>query len=627
LSDPSYIFDQFELDSRRFQLRRNGQTLKVERIPLELLVFLVSRRGDLVSRQEIADRLWGEGVFVDTDQGINTAIRKIRTALREDSEKPRYIQTISGKGYRFVAEVVSTNGESVAPKVGPVESREAAKTVVTPLTSRGRALYWFSGAGGLVVFAVLSLIFTLGGVRKRVFKPKVGPIHTIAILPLANLSGDASQDYYAEGMTDELITALARNRSLRVISRTSIMQYKGLNKPLRDIASELRVDGILEGSVSRSGNNVHVNLQLIYAPTDTHVWAQGYNRDLSSAMSLPDELTRTIATEVNVDSSAVTPRHSISPEAHDAYLHGLYFLGADSPGRSEEYFQKAIDLQPDYAAAWSGLAASYSMQAMFGMSPLKEIAAKTDAAAHKAVELDDSSAEAHIILGANYFSNHWDWGHADEEFLRAIELDPNNAKARTARAFLLLATNRLEEGLQEEKRASDLEPFAQQPWTLGWVYILSRHCDAAIDDLRVRAETDPQNKLVHMVLSAAYDCKGMEKEAGIENINGIRLESGEKAAAEARRAFEKGGRKGILRWELNEYFKARARKQYVSPYLKAEICGLLRRKEEALDDLEAAYAEHSPELVFLQNLSSFDFLHSDPRYRALVKKISLPPAD
>jgi TolB-like protein len=586
-----------------------------------LLILLAEKDGHVVTRQEIIERLWGKDVFVDTEHGINTAVRKIRTALREDGERPRYVQTVLGKGYRLVTEHRNGNTEQPATAAGSTPS------VPTEAPAKHRS--WraaLAGLAGSVALAGILIGLNVGRVRDRWFAARQqGPIRSIAVLPLVNLSGDPSQDYFADGMTDELITMLARYTPLRVVSRTTAMQFKGVHRPLRDVAQQLGVDAILEGSIERSQNRVHMTVQLVRAKSDSHIWAQSYNRDVKEIFSLSSDLAQTIAKEVKIAVSPVQAQRYVSPEAHDAYLHGLYFLLSMNLDRSQEYFEKAIKLQPDYAAAWSGLAGSYGMRAQTGMSPLKDIVASADAAAHKAVELDDSSAEAHTVLGATYLFEHWDWEHADEELQRAIELNPNNAEVHQVRAHLLLALNRLEEGLQEQRLASEMDPFAQ-PWTLGWVYILTRHCDAAIKELRAWAETEPQVALIHMTLSAAYDCKGMEKEAAIENINGIRLASGEKAAAEALRAFEKGGRKGVLEWELNEYSKPRARKQYVSPYFTAMIYALLRRKEEALRYLEEAYREHCPDLVGLQNVPAFDFLHSEPRYRRIVNEVGLPPA-
>ena len=258
-------FDEFSLDRDRYELLRAGRPIKLEKLPMELLILLVEKNGHLVTRQEIIERLWGAGVFLDTEHGVNTAVRKVRHALRDDTEHPRYIQTVTGKGYRFVAEKL--NG-------GPSSSLGSDQHQVAPQpkTAPGNRRRWWAAAitaTALFLLAGVTLAFNAGGLRDRIFFVRKRPsIHSIAVLPLANLSGDPAQDYYADGMTDELITMLAKNSALRVISRTSAMQYKGARRPVREIAKELGVDGIVEGSVARSANLVHMTVQLIYAPND-----------------------------------------------------------------------------------------------------------------------------------------------------------------------------------------------------------------------------------------------------------------------------------------------------------------------------------------------------------------------
>jgi TolB-like protein/DNA-binding winged helix-turn-helix (wHTH) protein len=321
-----YKFGEFELDSARFELRRNGQILKLERIPMDLLILLAEKDGKVASRQEIIERLWGKDIFVDTEHGINTAIRKIRAALREDAERPRFVQTVLGKGYRFVTE---TNGNA-----GPVESTPELEPApeaepAPPSTSESsKRRHWHRVAFATIALGLLAstaLGLNLGGLRDRIFPGNHrDELRSIAVLPLENLSGDPTQDYFADGITDELITMLAKNASLRVVSRTSAMQYKGVNRPVRDIARELGVDGILEGSVARSGTRVHINVQLIHAPSDTHIWAESYDRDLNDAYSLPSEVSQRIVKEVKVSSSAAKTQAHINPEAHDSYLRGRY---------------------------------------------------------------------------------------------------------------------------------------------------------------------------------------------------------------------------------------------------------------------------------------------------------------
>jgi TolB-like protein/DNA-binding winged helix-turn-helix (wHTH) protein len=615
-------FGEFELDCARFELRRNGRALKIERIPMELLILLAEKDGHVVSRQEIIERLWGNDVFVDTEHGINTAIRKVRQALRDDPEQPRFVQTVTGKGYRFVAD---RNGDARAADT-PVEV--AAKVSAPESVSPARKRRWWpivSGAIALCLIAGAVLALEVEGLGKRIFaRHQIRPIQSLAVLPLANLSGDPSQDYYADGMTDELITALAENRSLRVVSRTSVMQYKGVGRPLREIAQALGVDGVLEGSVNRSANRVHINLQLIYAPTDTHVWAKSYDRDLKEAISLPEELAQTIATEAKVNVSPAKPKHPISPEAHDAYLEGRYFWFNSSYDRSKEYFEKAIQLQPDYAAAFSGLGDSYGASAVNGDIPPNAAFEKEKQYASKALELDDSLPEAHNSMAAYYLFNQWDWQKAEAESVRAIELNPNYAEARHIHSYILAAMNRDDQSLQEQKRSTDLDPFAR-PDALGAAYLRARDYDAAIAELGVRAEILRQDPYIQWLLFEAYRYKGMKKEAA-QHAEQMFLAEGDNPSADAvRRAAGRGDDPPLGELFLKQD-EERARKRYLSPIHLAYDYAMLGSKEETLRELEDSFRERDPLLVFLQKWQAFDFLHSDPRYRALVAKMGLPPA-
>jgi TolB-like protein/DNA-binding winged helix-turn-helix (wHTH) protein len=615
-----FEFGDFKLDCDRFELYRCGCTVKLERKPMELLILLASRNGRLVTRTEIAERLWTREVFVDTEHGINTAIRKIRTVLRDDRDQPRFLLTVTGKGYRFI---IQKDGTASA-----IETLPGVRTAPPPQVLPVKRRVWWPVVGAtiavsLVVGTVLG--FKVGGFGRHIFaRNEIGPIHSIAVLPLANLSGDPSQDYYADGMTDELITALAENRTWRVVSRTSAMQYKGASRPLREIAQALGVDGILEGSVSRSANHVHINLQLIYAPSDTHVWAQSYDRDLEGALSLPGELSQIIASQAMVASSPAQPQRQISPEAHDAYLQGREYWFRSNYPRSKEYFEKAIQLQPDYALAWDGLGDSYGASAVEALTPAREAFEKEERYARKALALDDSLPEAHNSMAAVYFFSVWDWHKAEAESLRAIELNPNYAEAHHIHSYILSVMNRDEEAVQEQKRANELDPFAR-PEALGRAYIHARQYDAAINDLRVHAEIQPKESLVRFFLFETYWFKGMKKEAAQQMEQMFTAEGDRRSAEGVEQALERGVEpaEGEL---LLKQDQDRTLKPYVSSIHLAYDYAFLKRKEEALDALEDAFRERDPWMVFLQKEPVFDFLHSDERYRALVRKMGLPPA-
>ena len=635
MSESQYKFAEFQLDCASFELRRQGRAQKsdrvsLERIPMELLILLLERQGSVVTRQEIVDRLWGKDVFVDTEHGINTAIRKIRQALKDNPEQPRFILTVTGKGYRFVAgendnqrSAASSETPTVIPEREPRPSgsdvpERGPDAVVMPAVQSNRAKLAIVIAICVVVAAIL-----ISFLRHRIVRAnQASQIHSIAVIPLANLSGDAAQDYFADGMTDELITALAKNRNLRIVSRTSAMQYKGVKRPLPDIARELNVDGILEGSVSRVGNRVHTTVQLIHAPSDTHIWAESYDRDLSEVIFLPEELSQTIAKEVKAAVSPPTRQRSISPEAHDAYLQGLYFWYRGDFDHSKQYFQKAIDLQPDYAAAWAGLGDSYGVRAG-GDTPPQAAFAKNEEYSRKALELDDSVAEAHNSMAALYLFHAWDWNRAEAEAQRAIELNPNLAAAHHLRSYILFALNRNAEALQEQRQATEIDPFAQ-PWHLGRAYLYLRQYDAAINELSARAAVQKVDG-IEFIRSDAYRFKGMNKEAARHLELGFLAEDDQHSAEAVRRAFDQGGYYAVAEWLLRRD-QDKAREEYVSPFFLALDYARLERKDDTLHFLESAFQERSPEMVFLEKRPHFDFLHFDLRFQALVRKVGLPAA-
>ena len=663
---PTYKFGDFELIASRFELRRRDRPLKLERIPMELLILLLEKNGQVVTRQEIIERLWGKDVFLDTEHGINTAIRKIRTALREDVERPRFIQTVSGKGYRFVADEVSTNANGAAasakivvsgnpiPENPVAESPAAENTALTPVgvgagpIRSGESLAsrkWPWAAVALLVVIASTLALNVAGLRDRVFarnvfaKNSIGPIHSIAVLPLANLSGDPSQDYYADGLTDEFITALAKNRNLRVVSRTSAMQYKGVNRPVRDIARELGVDGILEGSIERSANRVHLTVQLIYAPTDTHLWAESYDRDLNQAFSLPEELSATVAKEVKIVTSPAPPQRYINPEAHDAYLQGLQFWYGNNVRGGLPYFEKAIQLQPDYAAAWSGLANTYAVLSVGGEVPSSEVKEQWESAARKAVELDDSLPQAHNSMAGWYLFYARDWQRAEAESLRSLALDPSFAEGYHMHSYILTVTNRLAEAIEEQKRGTQIDPFAR-PWALGYTYFHARQFENAVSELRTRIAAQPTDPACYQILSESYHFLGRDKEAIAEMEQTLFLFGQRDAVPIVQQAFERGGFAAVAAWRADDqplrspsaHNRPRARtevnapKKYVSPYWRALDTALAGRKEQTLQLLDEAYLAHDSRMIFLQNEPVFDFLHPDERYRALVRKIGLTPA-
>jgi TolB-like protein/DNA-binding winged helix-turn-helix (wHTH) protein len=603
--------------------------------PFQILLILLECPGGMVTREQLREKLWANDTFVDFDHGLNSAVQRLRDCLSDSAANPRWIETLPRRGYRFIGQVEWVDESSEAflrPGNGSDQKNSndamSASAAVKPSEDHGKAsALW--GRVALLVAAVLVLLLAGTLIAQRIQQARsterAMSIRSLAVLPLENLSGDPVQEYFADGMTDEVITMLAKNPALRVISRTSVMQYKNVHRPLPQIARELGVDGILEGSVSRTGNRVHVRTQLIHAATDTHVWAESFDRDLSDVSALQNELARTIAKEVGATTSASgKSERKIKPEAHDAYLLGRYYWFAGDYGKSREFFQKAIDFDHDYAAAWSGLADSHTGSVADGSFPPDAVMPQAEAAAKKALELDDLASEAHRAAAAIQFFYRWDWKAAERESARSIELNPSLSENHHLHAYALSALNRTEESLQEDKKAMELDPFAR-PWALGYALIRARQFDAALNELRIRSEARPNDAWLHGVLSEAYLHKGMEKEAEQESEEDMRINGAQKLADEVHQIYIRHGFQAVLEWKLNRC-KQIAAKRYVSPIEFADAYARLKRKEETLRYLEAAYEQHAPFIAHLQCNSNFDFLHSEPRYRAIVRKMGLPPA-
>jgi TolB-like protein/DNA-binding winged helix-turn-helix (wHTH) protein/Flp pilus assembly protein TadD len=645
-----FQFGDFKLDCDRFELRRGERTVKLERKPMELLILLAAKNGDLLTRAEIVERLWDSEVFVDTEHGINTAVRKIREVLRDDPAQSRFVQTVTGKGYRFIAPVVEvpaplpeerrlSSEESRNRRVGDPPAAPAGPSafpIQTPVSDEAKSsgekdARRFSLSGRWIWLAVaaalgcLVVAISLGArsLRDRSLNRAAGPkISSLAVLPLDNLSGDPGQNYFADGMTDELTTMLAKNSTLRVVSRTSVMQYKGARRPLPEIARELGVDGILEGSVERTGDKVHMTIQLIQGPSDTHIWAESYDRDANDVVSLPREAARTIAKKLNSVVVEQAPQRYVSPEAHDAYLRGRYLWFAGKNEEASKYFRKATELQPDYAPGWAGLSTYYGQGAGGELYPKDAIANEVEAAS-KAVELDESLPWAHLSLGAAMFFS-WNWPRAEQEISRAIELDPNFGEAYHFRSKMLSAFGRNEEAIEAEKKAMELDPF-ERPFALAFTYFLARQYDAAINEARLRLETRPDDIILHWALWEAYRRKGAEKEAAQELEKSVLLQGWTNSAAAIHRQFERGGYKAVVVGQV-DYYKKLSEKQYVSALQRATYNAQLGRREETLALLEEGYQQHDPELLWIQNDPAYDFLHGDERYRSIIRRIGLPPA-
>ena len=641
-------FKEFELDCDRYELRRNGRAVKLEKMPMELLILLVAKKGHMVTRLEIMKRLWGSDVFIDSEHGINTAVRKLRQALRDDPRKPRFVETVTGKGYRFVEQAIEVeqpaDAENPPENVNVLNGRvpqlpvfftgienaepgiaiPAAPAVPTQRTSRHRNLLLFA-VGSLVALSSIAIAITW--IRfdwsDRLFNRSAKlQVESLAVIPLENLSGNSGQDYFADGMTDELITMLAKNSTLRIISRTSVMQYKGVHRPVRDIARELGVDGILEGSVARSGNAVHLTLQLIHAPTDTHMWAESYDRDTGDSIFLPVEAARTIATRLGRVTSRARVTRYISPQAHDDYIRGLYYQHIGNFDKAIETFKAAVELQPDYALAWNELATSYGYSSIANRPSVGT--PKFKAAMRRALELDDSLAEAHNNVAGIACFYDWDWNLALRESARTVELDPNFAFGHKIRSRVLLTQNRLDESLEEMKKAQELDPISS-PDDLIFQFLMMHRYDAALDAAKLIVETRPDNGNAHFYLGYLYRRQGRLHDAADEMVKAYFSDADKNAPVARRLASSPDGYNAVLRFKIR-ILQEKAAHEYVQQMDLADLYGLLGDREGTLRSMENGFKDHHPRIVWMQATPWFDFVHSDERYRAIVRQVGLPPA-
>jgi TolB-like protein/DNA-binding winged helix-turn-helix (wHTH) protein/Tfp pilus assembly protein PilF len=611
----SLKFDDVELDLGSYQLRRNGSVIKLERIPMELLILLASRNGQLVSREEIIEKLWGKDVFVDSEHGVNTAIRKIRNALQDDPEKPRFIETVVGKGYRFVAPLVTAPEE------------------VLPAVSTGPR---FRSKRFLLICACLIAVVLAGAyLGLRFFWPGgilPGGRTMLAVLPFENLTGDPDQDYFSDGLTEEMITQLGRldPQQLGVIARTSAMSYKHSSKAVDQIGRELGVNYILEGSARREGGRVRIAAQLIQVRDQSHVWAAEYDREMQSVLQLQSEVADAIGNEVRLK-LAPEPRvhlpnpRVVNPEAYEAYLKGRYFIEKwteEGTRVGREYFEQAIQKDPNYALAYAGLADSY-VWGRAGLPP-EEALRRARTAATKALELDDTLGEPHAALGQIKFVNDWDWAAAEAEFKRAIELNPNDTNALHMYSHYLLSMGRMQESLDMSKRALEHDPVSPtMQLHMGFHYLTARQYDLAIPQYLKVLQADPSLPDAHNQLAVAYRQKGMIDQSvaeylQVETLLGMTPDQ----IAELKSAYARSGIRGF--WLTVLEFTEASGESKITPYQIASYCAILNKKDESFEWLEKAYKAHDAGLVAIKTDSDFDNLHSDARFAGLLRRMKLP---
>jgi len=621
-------FGIFEVDLRAGELRRNGLKVKLQEQPFQLLVMLLEHPGEVVTREEIQQKLWPSDTFVDFEHSINAAVKRLREALDDSADNPRFVETLHRRGYRFIAPVLGTDGfQTVAGATRGVAQGEAA-----PRPYKVLAL-----AVGIVVVALAALLtLNVGGLRDRFLRAvgasasrRTAPlpkIESIAVLPLENLSHDPEQEYFADGMTDALITNLGKIRALRVISRTTAMHFKGTKKTLPEIARELNVDAVVEGSVLRSGNRVRITANLLHAPTDRHLWANSYEGEMQDVLVLQGEVARAIAEEVRIkltpeEQVRLAGTHLVNPEAYQAFLRGrhhLNLLEAEELKKGVELLQRAIDIEPTYAPSYSSMAEGYWRLGFDGAVPPPEAFLKSRAVATKALELDGTLGEAHAVLGLVELFFEWDFASADQEYRRAVELSPNSADVQLSYGNYLTLVGRFDEGIAAGKRAAALDPLNPVAVQLpGWACFHARRYDEGIEYLRKQLEIDPNLFLGHYQLAHNYAGKGMYAEA---------LAEAEKAKCgiDCGWVYAVSGRRAEA-WKSVQKLEEESRRKYVTPMAIAWVYAGLGEKNHAIRWLQKGYEMRDSHMVFLEVAPELDLLRPDPRFQDLLRRMNFPP--
>jgi TolB-like protein len=562
-------FGAYEADLRAGELRKNGLRIRLSEQPFQVLTILLEHPGEVVAREELQKRLWPDGTFVDFEQGLNAAVKRLREVLDDSADTPHLIETVPRRGYRFMGSLGSSSGR----------------------------------------------------------------IQSLAVLPLENLSGDPEQEYFAEGLTEALINTVAKIGALRVTSRTSVMRYRKTDKNVPQIARELNVDAIVEGTVLRSGDRVRISVQLIDAHADTHLWAEGYDRDLRDVLALQSEVARAIAREIRVKLTAVdqarfADARPVEPKAYEAYLKGRYYWNrrsGDGFGKAVQHFQQAIAKDATCALAHAGLADCHSLLGAWGRIPPEEGCRKAKELAIEALELDNSLAEAHASLAFATMWYDYDFLTAEQEFERSIELNPRYAMGHSWFGFYLAMMGRYEEAYTEITRALGIDPHSSAiHYAFGFLYWSWRRYDQAIEQYEKALALEPANAIAHGFLCLAYLSKSLYKPAIGAAQKSVQLSQGASSfVALVGEAYAAAGWREEAHKVL-EQLQEVSKHQYVTPYLVARIYSALGDKDEAFRWLEVGYREHEALMVTLKTDPRMDELRSDRRFQNLMGRMNFP---
>ena len=628
-----YKFGPYHANTVDLELRKSGIRIRLQPKPFQVLKVLLERAGHTVSREELKGLLWSPDIFVDFDHGLNTAVNKIREALSDSAEEPRYIETLAN-GYKFIGDI-SEQSEPPFVATAPVaKSPLATSPLAGHSDPRGETTWskrYLAPAVGLA--CLIAVVFLVFYTAPKVFGTSSAAIQSVAVLPLKNLSGDPSQEYFSDSMTDELTTQLAKISSLSVPSAGSVVRYKGTSASASDIRRDLKVDAFLEGGVVRTGEKIRVSAQLIDARTNRHIWAEDYQGDLRDVLVLQNDIATAIARSVKAkvapaDSPNVSVPRQVEPRAYDAYIRGRgYWLRSNTPNevpgdveKSGELFQQAIQYDPSFARAYSGLADYYGVKAGYGAIPAEEGWRKSEEASRKALALDDRLAEAHCSLASKMMYYDWNWAGAEREIQRGLELDTHYAVLHNLYSHLLSYTGRFDQSIAEAHRAEELDPLGER-FVVQRALRFSRRFDLFLAEVDKTFAQDPAR--IHKERAAVYKAQKQHPEEVHETDQELRIEGCVPCADRLARAYARKGYSGWLQERLNGLNEI-SKDGHPMTFEHAELYAAMGNTDTAMHYLEQGYREHTVELVKLQVNPAYDDMRTDPRFQDLVHRIRLP---
>jgi TolB-like protein/DNA-binding winged helix-turn-helix (wHTH) protein/Tfp pilus assembly protein PilF len=617
----TYEFGAFRLDPAERTLLRQGQSVPLTPKVFDTLVYLVQNSGCLITKDDFMKQVWANA-FVE-DAALAQTISQLRKALG-DSEM---IETVPKNGYRFVGAVRTVEAARQTVTPGPTTAEPKTKSlpgIDNQIRAEKKVRPWVWASAALTVLAVAGFFYA----HKRSANTRP-TIRSLAVLPLQNLSGDPNQEYFADGMTDELITDLAQIHSLRVISHTSVIQFKHTQKSLPKIAAQLNVDAVVEGSILRTGNNVRITAQLLDARRDQHLWAASYEREMSNVLELQGQVARSIADQINVkltpeEGATLTSRRATNPAAYDALLTGKYLFNrrrVDDTEKAIAYLKHSLEIDPNSPEAWSALAYCYaSLGSDMGAADPAKVIPAARAAIAKALQLDPNLAEAHTILAWTKLWYDWDWSGSEQEFRRSLELNPNDSVTHREYSHYLQLRRRFDEAIAENKLAIELAPLDFLPAVhLAWVYVDAHDGAHAVAQSQHVLEMDPTVTGTYIMLAGGYELQGKWTEAAAA-ITKTRTSYPheyfpEIAYIKAASAGRAQAKEALA--DLTEF----ARTNYVSPFKFAAYYAAFSDRDKAFEYLEKAYRQHDTLLVSLDVNPHLDNLRSDPRFRELERRV------